>query len=57
MEDIIFELLTRIHNEFSSRFDRVEKDIRGLRIDVSGRCLGTERRCFRPEERSGEAWK
>lgn len=34
MEDKTFDLLTRMYNEFSSRFDGVEKDIRGLKNDV-----------------------
>ena len=36
MENKMFELLTRMYNEFSNRFDRVEKNISGLKEDVTG---------------------
>ena len=34
MEDKTFELLTKMYSEFSSRFDGVENDIKGLKNDV-----------------------
>ena len=36
MENKMFELLTRMYNEFSNRFDRVVKNISGLKEDVTG---------------------
>jgi len=34
-DDKTFELLTKMYSEFSGRFDKAEKDIKGLKNDVA----------------------
>ena len=34
MENKTFELLTKMYGEFTSRFDKIETDIQGLKKDV-----------------------
>jgi len=34
VEDKTFELLTKIYSEFTSRFDKIETDMQGLRNDM-----------------------
>jgi predicted nucleic acid-binding Zn-ribbon protein len=36
MEDKTFQLLEKMYSEFSTRFDKVEADIQGLKGDVRG---------------------
>lgn len=34
MEDKTFELLTKMYSEFTSRFDKIETDMHGMKTDV-----------------------